>query len=99
MKNDLSKENTGFLVEDMSGLYKIVLHHDEFSTRDFVLEVLEKFFYMDRQNAVVVMQEAAQYGRAFCGLFSGDVAATKIQAITDCATSKEFPLVCSMEAA
>jgi ATP-dependent Clp protease adaptor protein ClpS len=103
MSNNLNHENTGNFAEsgntDVPGMYQIVLHHDEFTTMEFVLEILEKFFYLDRHKAIEIMLEAKQQGRACCGMFSKDVAATKIHEVTESATSKEFPLFCSMEAA
>ncbi len=103
MKNELNKEKTACLgvklEEGEPALYSVLLHHDEFTAREFVVGVLERFFNMDRRRAVELMQIAQQQGRAVCGLFTRDVAATKIREVLDHATSEEFPLVCSMEAA
>ena len=103
MKRRLYKEKTGNFEEFdtvcVPGLYQIVLHNDDFTTMEFVLEMLEKYFYMDRRQAAEIMLEAHNRGRAVLGLYTQDVAATKIEAITGYAHSKEFPLVCSMEVA
>lgn len=103
MKRPLRKENTDEysvkLEVEEPGFYHVVLLKDEFTTMEFVLNTLEKFFNMDRRNAAEVMLRAQQEGRAVCGLFTKDVAATKIAEVREFAMSHEFPLVCSMEAA
>ena len=103
MKDHLYKQNTGNLVnnasEDEPGFYKIVMHHDDFTPREFVLGILEKCFYMDRREAAEIMLAAQQQGRAACGFFTKDVAESKIEQVIDLARSNEHPLVCSMEAA
>ena len=103
MKNELHKQNTGYLVDkgcdERSGLYQIVLHNDDFTPMEFVLGMLEKYMFMDRRQAVAVMLEAHQQGRAVCGFFTKEVAESKLELITDSACENEHPLVCSMEAA
>lgn len=101
MKNELYKVKTASLDANLGdeepGLYHVILHHDDYTAREFVVEVLEKFFHMDRRRAVELMQVARDQGRAICGLFTKDVAATKVTHVQDHATRKEFPLVCTME--
>lgn len=103
MKNWLYKENTGNLAVKMSseesGVYRIWLHHDDFTPMELILEMLEKLFFMDRRQASAIMLKAREVGNVICGEFSHDVAATKVQAVKDFAIDKEVPLVCSMEAA
>lgn len=103
MKRSLYKEKIGdFSVKlevEEPKLYRVMLEKDAFTPGEFVLLMLETYFNVDRRMAVEIMQHAQQYGRAVCGLFSKDVAATKIAAVTECAVQNEFPLVCSMEAA
>ena len=103
MKNELYKQNTDYLLdkgcEERSGLYQIVLHNDDFTPMEFVLGMLEKYLFMDRRQAAAVMMEAHQQGKAVCGLFTKDVAESKLEFITDLSRENEHPLVCSMEAA
>lgn len=103
MRNELYKQNTGYLVKKISDeethLYQIVIHNDDFTPMEFVMGILEKFLFMDRRQAAVVMMEAHQYGKAVCGLFTKDVAESKLEQIIDSARESEHPLVCSMEAA
>ena len=103
MKGELYKQNTGYPVTSRSdeepGFYQIVLHHDAVTPRDFVMGILEKLFFLDRRQAAEVMLDAQKQGRAACGLFSKDVAESKIEQVLDLAREHEYPLVCSMEAA
>lgn len=80
-------------------LYKVVLVNDDYTPMEFVLNVLQKFFYMDRQKAAAVMFEAHQTGTALAGIFSRDVAEAKVSEVIDYATTYQHPLNCSMEAA
>jgi ATP-dependent Clp protease adaptor protein ClpS len=103
MKNELYKQNTGDLAtkssSDEPGLYQILIHHDDFTPMEFVIRILEKFFYKDRREAADIMLTVRQEGKATCGSFTKDVAESKIAVVTDFAHENEFPLVCSMEAA
>ena len=103
MKHQLYKQNTAYPVTNLENdepeIYQIVIHNDDFTTMEFVMEILEKFFFKERREAAEIMLEAHQHGRASCGHFSKDVAETKIEQIVELARNKDYPLVCSMEAA
>lgn len=77
--------------------YKVVMHNDDFTPMDFVVQILEKFFFMDRKQAVHVMMEVHLTGQGECGVYGRDTAETKIQQVVAYARSHEFPLACSME--
>lgn len=79
-------------------LYRVVMHNDDFTPMEFVVAVLEAFFNMDRVKATQVMYEVHLTGKAACGLFSKDVAETKVEQVTDYARKHEHPLLCSVEA-
>jgi len=103
MKRSLYKDKTsGFSVKlnnEGPALYRVSLQRDDFTPMEFVLGMLEKFFNMDRREAADVMLTAQEQGSADCGLYTKDVAETKIAEVTEYALNKECPLVCSMEAA
>lgn len=80
-------------------LYRVVIANDDFTPMEFVVRVLERFFSMERSQAVLVMLEAHQSGSAMCGVYGFDVAQTKVQQVIDYAASQEHPLLCRMEAA
>lgn len=104
MKDHLHKQYTGSQVtnavtEQEPGLYQIVLHNDDFTPMEFVMGILEKIFFMERSQAAEIMLAAHQQGRAACGVFTKDIAASKIEEVLKLARNSEHPLVCSMEAA
>jgi ATP-dependent Clp protease adaptor protein ClpS len=81
------------------GLFKIIMHNDDFTPMDFVITMLERFFHMDRRRASEVMLEVHMKGMAACGFYTKDIAETKISLVVDYARSHEHPLICSMELA
>lgn len=103
MKNEVNKEYTTNLdslneiVEPP--LYQVIVHNDDFTPMEFVVDILEKFFYMDRSKAAEVMYEAHRNGKAACGVFSKDFAESKVSQIIEYAELHEHPLNCSMEGA
>lgn len=103
MKNQLNKECTHLtsvkeeLVEP--SLFRVVMHNDDFTPMEFVVGVLEKFFYMDRRKAADVMMQVHVKGYAECGTFSKDFAEAKVSQVIDFARIHEHPLMCSMEVA
>lgn len=103
MKNEVIKQDIATLdIESEArdpSLYRVLLENDDFTPMEFVIGVLEKFFSMDRARATEVMLNAHQTGKAVCGLFTKDVAETKISQVAEDALKKEYPLNCSMEVA
>ena len=101
MKNEVNKEyttNLGAGTENQEpSLYRVVLHKDDFTPKEFVVKVLEVLFYLDRRKATEVMMEAHIKGKAICGMFSKDFADAKIAQVEEYATEHEQPLLCSTE--
>ncbi len=78
-------------------LFKVMLLNDDYTPMEFVVVVLEKFFRMDREGATRVMLQVHQKGSGVCGVFSRDIAETKVQQVTDFSQENEHPLQCTME--
>ncbi len=78
-------------------LYKVLLLNDDFTPMDFVVDVLQKFFGMDRERATRVMLQVHREGMGLCGVFPRDVAATKIEQVVSYARQHQHPLACVME--
>ena len=78
-------------------LYKVILLNDDYTPMEFVVVVLEKFFRMDRENATRIMLQVHQHGMAICGVFSREIAETKVQQVTEYSQENEHPLQCTME--
>lgn len=79
-------------------LYKVLLLNDDYSPMEFVVEVLEKFFQLPRTKATQVMLEVHTKGKGVCGLFTAEIAETKVSQVNDYAREAQHPLLCSMEA-
>ncbi len=79
-------------------LYQVVMHKDDFTPMEFVVNVLEKFFHMEKMIATKIMEEIHKTGKAICGIYSKDIATTKMVLVMDHARRHEHPLLCSLEA-
>jgi ATP-dependent Clp protease adaptor protein ClpS len=77
--------------------YRVLLHNDDYTTMDFVVEVIKKFFKKPEEEAVRIMMRVHQLGSAVCGVFSYEIAETKVVQVTDYAKTHGFPLKCTME--
>lgn len=78
-------------------LYQVLMHNDDFTTTDFVVEVLQRFFSFDVERAVALMLKVHHEGKAVCGVFSRDIAMSKVKLVRDYARQHEYPLRCSCE--
>lgn len=80
-------------------MYKVLLLNDNYTTMDFVIMVLEVVFHKDGQAATRIMLQVHQDGRGVAGIFTRDVAETKVAIVHDLAHKNEHPLKCSIEKA
>ncbi len=79
------------------GLYKVLLLNDDYTPMEFVIHVLEKFFTKNRAEATDVMMHVHRRGVGVCGVFTHEVAETKVAQVMDFASASEQPLQCTME--
>lgn len=77
--------------------YKVILNNDDYTPMDFVIEVLTTFFNMDSDRATDVMLQVHQNGRAICGVYTADIAYTKVEQVNRYARDNQHPLLCSCE--
>ncbi len=80
-------------------LYKVMLNNDDYTPMDFVIEVLVRFFNMSNEKAQQLMLTVHYEGKAVCGVFSAEVAETKVMQVNQYARKHQHPLLCSMERA
>lgn len=80
-------------------MYQVVMLNDDYTPMEFVVEVLETFFYMDREKATQVMLTVHTQGRAICGVYSRDVAETKTSQVNEYSKINQHPLLCLIETA
>ena len=78
-------------------LYRVLMHNDDYTPMDFVIDVLQSVFHHKETYAKKIMLEVHNNGIAVCGVYSYDIAETKLNVVTNLATSQEFPLRCSLE--
>ena len=77
--------------------YQVLMHNDDFTTTDFVVDVLQRFFSFDVERAVALMLKVHHEGQAVCGVYTRDIAMTKVDLVWDYARQHENPLRCSCE--
>ncbi len=80
-------------------MYQVVMFNDDYTPMEFVVDVLETFFAMDRELAVRVMLKVHTEGRAVCGVFTRDIAESKALQVNRYARENEHPLICEIEPA
>ena len=78
-------------------LYQVVLLNDDFTPMEFVVLVIQEFFNKDRETATQIMLKIHLQGKGVCGVFSRDVAATKVDQVLDAARKAGHPLQCLSE--
>lgn len=78
-------------------MYKVILSNDDFTPMDFVIEVLIKFFKMDQERATDTMLQVHYKGKAVCGVYSAEIAETKVVQVNQYARENQHPLLCTME--
>jgi ATP-dependent Clp protease adaptor protein ClpS len=95
--------HTGILVEEAAPevrqppLYSVVLLNDDYTPMEFVVDVLERFFRMDRENATRVMLEVHMKGKGVCGVFTYEIAETKVAQVVSYSRDNQHPLMCTLE--
>ena len=80
-------------------LYRVLLLNDDYTPMEFVVDVLERIFAMDRTTATRVMLEVHTKGKGVCGVFTFEIAETKVAQVTTYARQHQHPLLCTMEEA
>lgn len=80
-------------------LYKVLLLNDDYTPMEFVVYVLEKFFTMNREQATQIMLHVHTKGMGVAGVFSYEIAETKVAQVTDFSQQNQHPLMCTMEKA
>lgn len=78
-------------------MYKVVMLNDDYTPMDFVVEVLQRFFSIERERAVHIMLTVHTQGRAVCGIYTRDIAETKAAQVVDYARECQHPLMCHAE--
>jgi ATP-dependent Clp protease adaptor protein ClpS len=80
-------------------MFKVLLLNDDYTPMEFVVHVLESFFNMGRENATRIMLHVHTRGVGVCGVFTREIAETKVHQVNDYARGNQHPLLCTMEEA
>lgn len=78
-------------------MYQVILLNDDFTPMEFVIQILENYFHKDRATATEIMLQVHKKGRGICGVFTKDIASTKVDLVLSHAQSCGHPLQCVME--
>ncbi len=95
-------DDTGLMLKtrpktEKPAMYKVLLLNDDFTPMEFVVHVVEKFFAKNRAEATEVMLHVHRKGVGICGVFTFEIAETKVAQVMDFARANEQPLQCTME--
>ena len=80
-------------------MYNVILHNDDYTTREFVVEVLQVVFQKPAIEATRIMLDVHKKGRGVVGAYTWDIAQTKVATVHKLAKEREYPLKCTIEAA
>jgi len=80
-------------------LYKVLLLNDDYTPMEFVVHILEQFFGLGREKSTQIMLHVHTKGKAVCGIYTSEIAETKVAQVNDYARENEHPLKCEMESA
>ena len=85
------------LALDKPSMYKVLLHNDDYTTMEFVVMILSSIFRKNLQESEKIMIEILEKGKGLCGIYTHEIAQTKIQQISQLAKEEGFPLLATME--
>ena len=101
-KDDEEYDNGLAVIEERPKLkrpemHQVVLMNDDYTPMEFVVEVLEMFFYMNREKATQIMLAVHTQGKGVCGIYPRDIAETKSSQVNEFSRLNEHPLLCQVE--
>ena len=103
-QQNIDRYNDGLVLQEAKPklkrppMYKVILLNDDYTPMEFVVHILEVFFGMDRERATRIMLNVHTQGKGICGLFTRDIAETKVSQVNDYSRQNEHPLLCTLEA-
>jgi ATP-dependent Clp protease adaptor protein ClpS len=80
-------------------LYKVILLNDDYTPMDFVVHVLEVFFSLPRDKATQIMLQVHTQGKGVCGVYTREIAETKVYQVNAFSRENQHPLLCTLEPA
>ncbi len=98
--NELGQEDVQILTDTVihePEKYQVILHNDDYTTMNFVIEILQSVFHKSIKEATELMMRIHKHGIGPCGTFTREIAETKVRRVHSEARSAGFPLKCTME--
>ncbi|MFP4372743.1 MAG: ATP-dependent Clp protease adapter ClpS [Spirochaetaceae bacterium] len=95
-QSEETKERTREKIKEPD-MYRVILHNDDYTTMEFVVEVLMKVFRKTVMDATKIMLQVHKNGKGSVGAFTYDVAATKVNQVHRMARERQYPLKCTIE--
>ena len=104
MSEDIDNDDTILLEKSRPELkkpplFKVVLINDDYTPMEFVVHILESIFKHDREQATQIMLHVHKLGKGVCGIYTRDVAETKVLQVNNYSRENKHPLLCEMEEA
>lgn len=82
---------------DEPPMYRVVLHNDDYTTMEFVVHILKSVFHKSEQESEKIMLAVHQQGRGVCGIYTREIAQTKVEQVKALAKQNTFPLLATYE--
>ena len=104
-RKHLRDDDSGLVLEEARPrlkrppLYRVILLNDDYTPMEFVVQVLQKVFGLDRNTATRIMLEVHTKGKGICGVYTYEIAETKVAQVTSLAQQHQHPLLCTVEEA
>ncbi|MDA3787655.1 MAG: ATP-dependent Clp protease adapter ClpS [Desulfobacula sp.] len=93
IKEDISSRSK----DDLPPMYKVILHNDDYTSMEFVVQILITVFGKSLEKATKIMLNVHNKGKEICGIYTRQIAETKIETVHNLASNKGFPLKSTME--
>jgi ATP-dependent Clp protease adaptor protein ClpS len=103
MTDKLPQQSDGLAIQEAKPklqkprLYKVILLNDDYTPMEFVVRVVERFFHKNREEATRIMLHVHTKGMGICGVYTREVAETKVRQVMLYAQENQHPLQCTME--
>lgn len=96
---DIEEETISRTLDEVSEppMYRVLLHNDDYTSMEFVVEILVTVFSKSEEEAVCIMLNVHRKGVGICGVYTHEVAETKVKTVHTLARKRDFPLECTME--
>jgi len=93
----IKEEIESELALDEPSMYRVVLHNDDYTTMDFVVMVLKRVFHKTQEQAEQIMLDVHKRGKGVCGIYTFEIAQTKVEQVKLLAKENQFPLLATYE--